>query len=151
MALPSLAGAAPPPAAIDTVREYRGGGAAPTGGGNEHETGLIMLLHIYLEDSHYPLDISVELLQDATDLFTRMDADMDQGWQMGRVWVECPDPRQRCQIVADRLMGALESDNRQMVAMMGAYILWKIPGIKGVRIDTQGEMQETELMIGAGA
>lgn len=108
-----------------------------------------MLLNIYIEDRHYPLDVSEDLLHDAEDFFARMDADMAQGWQMSRQWVEHPSPQERCQIVADRLMAALQVDNPQLVSMMAAYILSRMPGIKGVRIDTSGEIQETELIMGA--
>ncbi|MBE0511265.1 MAG: hypothetical protein K0A95_09780 [Chromatiales bacterium] len=109
-----------------------------------------MLLHVYIEDRHYPLDISPDLLKDASDFFAKMDADMDQGWQMSRQWVEQPNAEERCQIAADRLMAAMLAENPQLVSLMGAYILWKIPGIKGVRIDTSGEMQESELLMGVG-
>ena len=108
-----------------------------------------MLLNVYIEDRHYPLDVSGQLLSDAGDFFARMDADMDRGWQMSRQWVEMPSDEERCQIVADRLMAALLADNPQMVSMMAAYVLKKFPGIKGLRIDSSGEMQETELIFGA--
>ncbi len=110
-----------------------------------------MILHVYIEDQHYPLDVSDELRQDAGDFFARVDSDMDQGWQMSRQWVEQPNTEERCQIVADKLMAAMQAENAQMISLMAAYLLWKMPGLKGVRIDTSGEMQETELLMGAGA
>lgn len=109
-----------------------------------------MLLNVYIEDLHYPLDIPEALLTDAEAFFARMDTDMDKGWQMSRQWVESPDRTERCQIVADKLMVALNAENYQMVSMMGAYILSRMPGVKGVRIDTSGEIQETEFIMGAG-
>lgn len=110
-----------------------------------------MILHVYVEDKHYPLDVPAELLQDAVDFFTRIDADMEQGWQMSRQWVERPNARERVQIVADKLLGALETENPQMISLMGAYMLWKLPGLQGLRIDSGGEMQETELIMGVPA
>ncbi len=110
-----------------------------------------MLLNIYIEDRHYPLDVPEALLTDAEEFFTRMDSDMDKGWQMSRLWVEHPDGTQRCQIVAEKLMMALNAENPQMVSLMGGYILSRLPGVKGVRIDACGEIQETEFILGAGA
>jgi len=110
-----------------------------------------LILNVYIEDSHYPLDVSEALIRDAEDFFTRMEADMAAGWQMSREWVDAPTLTQRCQIVADKLMAALQADNPQLVSMMAGYILSRMPGIKGVRIDTGGEMQETEFIMGATA
>lgn len=110
-----------------------------------------MILNIYVEDRHYPLDVPEALLSDAEEFFAKMDSDMAQGWQMSRQWVDNPNPTERCQIVADKLMMALNADNPQMVSLMGGYILTRMPGVKGVRIDTSGEIQETEFIMGAGA
>ena len=110
-----------------------------------------MILNIYVEDRHYPLDVPEALLGDAEEFFAKMDSDMAQGWQMSRQWVDSPNPTERCQIVADKLMMALNADNPQMVSLMGGYILTRMPGVKGVRIDTSGEIQETEFIMGAGA
>lgn len=110
-----------------------------------------MILNIYIDDQHYPLDVAEALISDAEDFFAKLDADMAGGWQMSREWVDSPDVTQRCQIVADRLMAALQVDNPQLVSMLGAYLLARIPGLKGVRIDASGEMQETEFIQGGGA
>lgn len=110
-----------------------------------------MIFNVYIEDRHYPLDVADALITDAEDFFAKMDSDMDHGWQMSREWVDRPSPTQRCQIVADKLMAALQTDNPQMVSMMAAYIISRAPGVKGVRIDAGGEMQETELLMGGGA
>jgi len=110
-----------------------------------------LIFNVYIEDQHYPLDVADALIVDAEDFFAKMDSDMANGWQMSREWVEKPDPTQRCQIVADKLMAALQADNPQMVSLMAAYIISRAPGVIGVRIDSSGEMQETELLLGAGA
>lgn len=110
-----------------------------------------MLLNVYIEDSHYPLDVPEALIADAQEFFAKMDSDMDKGWQMSRQWVEKPDSTERCQIAADKLMMALNAENPQMVSLMGGYILSRMPGVKGVRIDTSGEIQETEFIMGASA
>lgn len=110
-----------------------------------------MILNVYIEDQHYPLDVADALITDAEDFFAKMDTDMANGWQMSREWVESPTATQRCQIVADKLMAALQVDNPQLVSMLAAYILARIPGVKGVRIDASGEMQETEFIMGGAA
>jgi len=110
-----------------------------------------VILNIYIDDQHYPLDVADALVSDAEDFFAKLDADMAKGWQMSREWVESPNATQRCQIVADKLMAALQVDNPQLVSMLAAYLLARIPGLKGVRIDASGEMQETEFVMGAGA
>lgn len=110
-----------------------------------------MILNVYVEDKHYPLDVADDLINDAEDFFAKIDADMANGWQMSREWVERPNATQRCQIVADKLMAALQVENPQLVSMLAAYIVSRIPGVKGVRIDTGGEIQETEFILGGGA
>lgn len=110
-----------------------------------------MLLNVYIEDRHYPLDVPEALIADAEEFFAKMDDDMAKGWQMSRQWVEQPNKTERCQIVADKLMVALNSENPQMVSLMGAYLLSRMPGVKGVRIDTSGEIQETEFVMGAAS
>jgi hypothetical protein len=77
-----------------------------------------LILNIYVENSHYPLDVPEALLGDAEEFYAKMDSDMDQGWQMSREWVEKPNVTQRCQIAADKLMMALKADNPQMVSLI---------------------------------
>ena len=87
------------------------------------------------------------MLSEAAAVFARMDADMDRGWQMSRMWVEQPDRMQRCQIVADRLLTALENRNQKLATMMAAYILATLPGIRSIDIATDGDMTSTRIEI----
>ncbi len=105
-----------------------------------------MDLHVYIDDTVIAVTVPPSLLEEAADFFARMDRDMDQGWQMGREWVELPSTVQRCQIAADKLLGAIESGNENLKLLMAGYIVSRAPGIAAVRIDTAGEMQETELL-----
>ncbi|MGD8208125.1 MAG: hypothetical protein PVH47_08615, partial [Thiohalocapsa sp.] len=75
------------------------------------------------------------------ELFDRLDRDMDQGWQMSREWVDHPNRLQRCQIVADKLLTALEKENDRLGMMMAGYILSRLPSVDSVELDIQGEMQ----------
>jgi hypothetical protein len=52
---------------------------------------------------------------------------MDQGWQMSREWVDRPNQLQRCQIIADKLLSALEKENERLGMMMAGYICARLP------------------------
>lgn len=103
-------------------------------------------LQVYIDDTVIPVALPPTLLDEAADFFERMDRDMDEGWQMGREWVESPNRIQRCQIAANKLLGAIESGNEPLKMLMAGYILSRAPDVAAVRIDTGGEMQETELL-----
>ena len=109
-----------------------------------------MILNIYVADSAYKVDVPQEVLEDGEDFFTKMDSDMDKGWQMSRTYVECPNTRQRCQIAADKILSALHTHNHKLTLLMAGYILTRLPGIEGVQIDTNGEIFNTELIMAAG-
>lgn len=102
-----------------------------------------MILNISIEDQIYPVEVPDDFVTEATDFFATLDKDMDRGWQMSRDWVDNPDVEQRCQIIADRILGAFEHENKKSLIMLSAYILNKIPGVKTAYIDTNGEMQGT--------
>ncbi len=106
-----------------------------------------MLLNVIADDQSIDLNIPPALLTEARDFFDRMDRDMDAGWQMGRQWVERPDQHQRCQIAADKLLTALENQNRKLATMMAAYILSRLDNVDTVDIDTSGEMLGTEFIV----
>ena len=106
-----------------------------------------MKLNIIVDGRTNAFDVPDSLLQEAKDFFDKLDADMDKGWQMSRDWVEQPDKKQRCQIAADRILTAIETDNEKMLMLMAAYILRTLPGIKTVHIDITGDMSETDLIM----
>ncbi len=85
---------------------------------------------------------------EAEDVFHNMDKDMDKGWQMSRTWVDKPTTVQRCQIAADKMLTAIENDNKKMTLMMAAYIMKRMPGIDAIDIDTGGDMTATQLIMG---
>ena len=102
-----------------------------------------MVLNIVIEDRPIAITVPDSILVDARDFFARMDADMDQGWQMSREWVDRPTLLQRCQIAADRLNTAINNRNETMVTLMAGYILAHMPQVRAVHVNTDGEMQET--------
>ena len=105
-----------------------------------------MILNVVADGQTFSLDVPDNLLAEAQAFFNKMDADMDKGWQVGRDWVDAPTVDQRCQVVADRLLTAMENKNQQMAMLMAAYILSKAPNIETIYVDTSGEISETHFM-----
>jgi hypothetical protein len=102
-----------------------------------------MKLNLIIDDWSMDLEIPEDYLETMHDSFKKMDRDMDKGWQVGQKWVREPSATQRCQLVAGKLLTALETDNEQLALMMGGYILSRMNGIKQVVIDNTGEPEET--------
>jgi hypothetical protein len=107
-----------------------------------------MILKVVVEDQVYPVTVPDSIVADAEDFFSKLDSDMDRGWQMSRDWVDKPNLEQRCQIVGDKMLTAMHNDNERLMVLLSAYVLNRVPGVTGIRIDTNGEMLETELVIG---
>ncbi|MDH5324038.1 MAG: hypothetical protein OEZ68_18780 [Gammaproteobacteria bacterium] len=105
-----------------------------------------MQLTIDIDDKQQTLDISDADLKDGEDFFKMMDRDMDKGWQMSREWVDCPNLIQRCQIAANKMLGAIASENETLLMLLAGYILTRLPDVGMIRIATAGEMSETELI-----
>lgn len=105
-----------------------------------------MQLDVYFEERHHRVTVDPETFVSAAAIFTRMDRDMDGGWQMSREHVDRPNSTQRAQIVADKLATALDNDNRPLAEVMAAYLLSRMPTLQGVRVASDGEMQDTELL-----
>lgn len=107
-----------------------------------------MILNLFIDDENRPVEVPGSMLHEATDFFDKIDADLDQGWQMSRTWVDNPGKIERCQIVADRILTAVQNGNTGVATLMAAYILRTLPGITGVRVATDGEIQSTEIIMG---
>lgn len=106
-----------------------------------------MILDVYVENNMLKVEVPDEVLGEAGEFFAMMDRDMDKGWKMGPEYVENPDPTQRAQIAADRMLTAIETDNKRLLSMMAAYIAAKLPGVKAVKIATEGDPRESEFLI----
>jgi len=100
-------------------------------------------LKVILGENEYPLKIKENIINDAQSFFSKMDADMDKGWQMSKSWVENPSQFQRCQIAADRLFTSIHLNKKETAIMMAAYIINQMPTVKIIDIDTTGNMSET--------
>ena len=106
-----------------------------------------MIFTLYLDDNAIPINVPDALVQEAEDIFAKMDADMDRGWQMGRQWVDAPDLEQRCQVAAHRLVTAWETGNQKLGMMMAGYIMARAPMVRIARVPTDGEIQDIELLM----
>jgi len=102
-----------------------------------------MKLKISIEDKSKELEVPDDIIMDGESFFQKMDHDMDRGWQMGREFIENPSQLNRCQIVADRLRQAVDTQNEKLLLLMAGYILSRMPTVTGVNIDTSGEPLET--------
>lgn len=102
------------------------------------------MLNLLVDDRQIQVNIPDEVINEGAEFFQRMDRDMDQGWQIGREWVDQPDTLQRCQIAADKLLTALEVENETLALLMAGYIRAHMPGVTSIRISTDGELQDTE-------
>lgn len=103
-----------------------------------------MILTVSFDEKIYDLDVPDKLIIDAQDFYSKMNNDMDQGWQVSREWVDNPNEKQRCQIVADKILNAFHDENEQMILLMAGYILSHMQGIRQVNIDTTGDITQTE-------
>lgn len=104
-----------------------------------------MILKAIVDERTIPIEVPDYMLTEAKDFFTKMDTDMDAGWQMSRTWVERPDTMQRCQIAADKILSALHTENEKIATLMAAYILAKLPKAQSVDIDTEGDITQTQI------
>ncbi len=106
-----------------------------------------MILKAIVDDQVYELQVPDALIAQAKPFFDNLDLDMVHGWQISRDWVPAPDRLQRCQIVANKLLTALENENERLGRLMAGYILARLPGVESVELDTHGEIQNTRFTL----
>jgi len=104
-----------------------------------------MKLNVYVGDNLVPIEVPEDMLIDAEQIYAKMDSDMDKGWQIFREWVDELTTAQRCQVVADKLLTALENENEPSSMLMAGYIMTRMPGIMNVHISTDGDISQTQL------
>jgi hypothetical protein len=105
-----------------------------------------MRLMLHIDDKSQAIEIPENILSEGADYFDMMDADMDKGWQMSREWISSPDRQQRLQIAADKMLNALNAENENLLLLMAGYVLSRAPTVTEIHINTEGEMQETEIV-----
>ena len=106
-----------------------------------------MILKVVVDDHIYPITVPERFISEAGEFFDKIDKDMDKGWQMSREWVPNPGQEQRCQIIGDKMLTAMHNDNQQLMVLLSAYVLARVPTARELRIDSNGEMLETELIL----
>lgn len=104
-----------------------------------------MQLRLQINDTTRDIDVPQFVLDEADDFFAQLDADMDRGYQMSRLWVDKPNQEQRCQIVADKILTALSNGNQKSGILFAAYILKRMPHIRSIHLNTEGDMTGHEL------
>lgn len=104
-----------------------------------------MKLNIYVADNMIPIEVPEDMLADAEQIYAKMDSDMDKGWQMYRDWVDDLTQQQRCQVVANKILTALENENEPSAMLMAGYIMTRMPGVLNVHISTDGDITQTQL------
>jgi len=110
---------------------------------------MIMILNVSIADEIMAIEVPQEVISSAAELFSKMDADMDKGWTLGREYVDNPNVEQRCQIVADKLLTAIDNNDIPLKTMMAAYILSRVPNVITLYIDNTGEINESWLDLAA--
>jgi len=102
-----------------------------------------MILTAHINDTVYNFDVPQEMLDEGESFFSKIDADMDNGYQMSREFVDNPGRKERCQIVADRILDALSENNKTLALLLCAYIIDRMPGVTVVHVDTEGDINNT--------
>ena len=101
-----------------------------------------MILKVQIDDQLLELNVPEAFIEQAEDFFARMDADMDQGWQVDREWVEQPDQMLRGQIAANKLFTALENEDHKLGRLMAGYIVSRIPNVDTIELNPAGETRD---------
>jgi len=109
-----------------------------------------MNLKLIIDNDTMNLEVPYFVLQEGQDFFHKLDNDMDQGWQIARQFVEKPDTLQRCQIVADRMLSALHTENKKSAVLLAGYMLSKFPQLETIHVDTTGEPSNTRFVLTSG-
>jgi len=104
-----------------------------------------MKLNIIIGENRIPIEVPIDMLDDGEVIFAKMDKEMDKGGQMYRDWVDDLSQQQRCQIIANRLLTAIENENEPTSMLMAGYIMSRMPGVANVEISTDGDITQTQL------
>ncbi len=105
-----------------------------------------MLLNLIIENYSMDLPLTEQELITLAPLYVKMDMDMDKGIQLGAHWIDKPNTTERCQMVAERLLEAIQNHNEGLSKMMAGYIIKRYNGVKGVEINSQGLPEETRFI-----
>ncbi len=110
-----------------------------------------MILKVIVNNQLIELNVPEEFVAQAADFFTKMDADMDAGWQVERDWVDAPDPVLRAQIASDKLLSALENEDHKLGRMMAGYIVSRFPDIETLELKRDGDTADHKIIMQDGS
>lgn len=110
-----------------------------------------MILKAIVDEQLFELNLPASFMEKAQEFFEKMDTDLDKGWQVDREWYDDVSPLMRTQIVADKLLTALENEDDKLGRMMAGYIIFKNPGIDSIELSTQGETRDHQVHFQEGA
>lgn len=105
-----------------------------------------MKIKVTIGEQSKEIEVPDTVLTDGKSFFNKMDEDMDRGWQIGADYVDKPDPKQRCQIAADKVLDAIGMHNENLKLLMLGYILDRMPAVSEIVIDTGGEPMNTGII-----
>mgnify|MGYP001566340959 FL=1 len=88
-----------------------------------------MVLNVFIGNQPTEINIPPKVASDGHEFFAYIDQDMDKGWKIGPEYVEHPSQDMRIQIVADRLLAALETKKVALIELLAGYILHRDPSI----------------------
>ena len=91
-------------------------------------------------------DRDVRLPGHQRQFLDKMDMDMDKGLEMNGQFSAKPDLGIRAQYIAMHLVQAVLKDNEAMIAAMCAYLATRIPDLKKVKAEEQGENISIDLV-----
>jgi len=109
-----------------------------------------MQLDVYIGDRMYPIEVTQQTLDLGKEFYDKIDQDMDGGWRMGPEYIESPDRIQRGQIVASRLLVAIETGNEMMTRALAGYFASRLPEVRSININLEGEALNTDLVTDTG-
>ena len=107
-------------------------------------------LQILVDDQERKIELTQDMILEAESILTKMDRDMDKGWQLARRFIDNPSVMQRCQIASNRLLTGLHTGNEATVSLMGCYIVSRLKDVSTVAINSEGEDDQTLFYDDAG-
>lgn len=91
-------------------------------------------------------DRNVKLPDHQSQFLDKMDMDMAEGLEMNGRSSPNPDLGIRAQYIAMNLVQAINDDNESVISAMCAYLATRLPDLKKVKADGQGENISIDLV-----
>ena len=107
-------------------------------------------LNILVDDQERKIHLTQDMIQEAEAILTKMDQDMNKGWQLARQFIDNPTVLQRCQIASNRLLTSLHTGNQATVSLMSCYIVSRLDSVDTVVVNSEGEDDQTLFYDGVG-